>query len=209
LIGLGVIAVLCAFGVKYVLRVPSPSPIHHQENQPVSKKSPPYAFPAGVAEDLASSRSLVIYLVGIPPQPGDASEEGMRKSSSRSRRRPGGEETFHGFPVFGSAQITSPQSIKAIVVTLLRGVENSKGDVMACFYPRHGVQATLSNGRRLDLVICYMCGYMKVYLQGQSAEEYDVSEVNTADDSRQPLNRVLQAAGVDLKQPVISFWPKP
>jgi hypothetical protein len=189
------IAVLCAIVVKFILLGSSPSQAPHQESRPIAKDASPYAFPPDVAAGLEDTESLVIYLVGVRPQ--------------ASAGQSGEEETFHGYTVFGSARVTSPRAVQSIIGSLLRGVEH-QGEVMACFYPRHGVRASLRDGRQIDLVICYLCGYMRVYVAREGMEPTTtMNEVRTADDSRQPLNEVLRAAGVDLKQKVAQFWPEP
>jgi hypothetical protein len=204
LVGVGALAVLCAVVVKVMLWLSSP-PVPRQEDQhasapvlseeAISKDLPPYALPPGASETLRSAKSLEIYLIGIPPQPMGTPAEGTPK--------PAADEDFHGNLIFGSTRVTSPQAVKAIVESLIRGVEQDDDEPMGCFFPRHGVRASLSGGSVLDLVICYQCQLMEVYLTGQPVQVY------TFADSRQPLNEALQAAGVDLKQEVPPFMPEP
>lgn len=205
LIGLGALAVLCAAVVKIMLWLSSPPPNPRQEDKhasapilsegAISKDLPPYAFPPGASEVLRSAKSLEIHLIGIRPQPAGNSAEHAPK--------PAVEENFHGHRIFGSTHVTSPQAVKAIVESLIRGVEQNNDEPMGCFFPRHGVRASLSNGSFLDLVICYQCQLMEIYLTSEPVQAYTLA------DSRQPLNEVLQAAGVDLKQEVPSFMPEP
>jgi hypothetical protein len=174
----------------YALRwFSNPPTVPYQEEQitsePIAKDVPPYTFPAGVSEALGSAESLVIYLIGV--------------SEDKSPRK----ESFHGIPVMGTAHVTSPQAVASIIEGLQRGVEHDQNEPMACFFPRHGVRVLLRDGRRIDLVICYYCQIMEVYV----AE--DPVGVFTYDDSRDSLNGALRAAGVDLEQPVPAFMPKP
>jgi hypothetical protein len=117
--------------------------------------------------------------------------------------------TFHNFPIFGSARVTSKRAVQSIVASLVQGVEHAGDDLMGCFLPRHGVRALLKDGGRIDLVICYMCGYIQVHVPGESPGKEKMLELTTAAESRQQLNDVLRAAGVDLNQKVIGYFPQP
>ena len=45
--------------------------------------------------------------------------------------------------------------------------DDSKGLVAGCFNPRHGIRAT-AGGKTVELVICYECLSMKVYVDGKA-----------------------------------------
>ncbi|HEX6903938.1 MAG TPA: hypothetical protein VF789_29775 [Thermoanaerobaculia bacterium] len=189
-LSIGIMAVLCAIALKTLLWFADPpSPPNHREeplvSEAIAKDVPPYTFPPGVAEDLRNARSLEVYLVGIRP---DYSDKG---------------ESFHNWPVFGSTRVTSSKAVESIVESLIRGVAYKEDEPFGCFFPRHGISASLKDGRRIDLVICYHCRNMEVYTSEEPVEVYTLS------DSRPLLNKTLQNAGVDLKQPVVSYMFEP
>jgi hypothetical protein len=208
LVALGGLAVICAMAVKSIFWAPNPPHAPHQEVQlpgePISRDLSPHAFPPSVSEALRSTKSMVIYLIGIRPQPVDT--PGERKPNSVSHELPQGpvaEKEFHELVIFGTARVTSRKAVKTIVESLIRGVERDQDEAMGCFFPRHGVRALLNDGRWIDLVICYQCQRIKVYGAGEPVEVY------TFADSRPLLNEALEAAGVNLEQEVVPFMPKP
>ncbi|MFL6262528.1 MAG: hypothetical protein ACJ76Y_22755 [Thermoanaerobaculia bacterium] len=147
----------------------------------------PKAWPQ-VARDLAEAKSLTIYSI----LPGYASLPGADSDDTR---------VFHGFPILGRARVTSLKRIGRIAESLTRGVSFGAG--FSCFFPRHGVRADLRDGRRIDLVICYSCDRIEIH--GARGDLYV-----QPGPSRDALNGVLRAAGVDPNDPRLLLpWEKP
>jgi hypothetical protein len=141
-----------------------------------------------VARDLAQAESLTVYSI-IPGQAGPASPDADDS------------QLFHGYPVLGRARVTSPKRIGRIAESLRRGVSFGAG--FSCFFPRHGVRADLRDGRRIDLVICYSCDRIEIH--GARGDLYV-----QPGPSRDALNGVLRAAGVDPNDPRLLLpWEKP
>jgi hypothetical protein len=92
--------------------------------------------------------------------------------------------------VLGKTQITDAATRKRIVAALEKGMENAETGAK-CFYPRHAVSASYG-GNRVDLVICFECGWLSVSpSNGRSMVEFTSRE--------QPLlDGILTAAGVPL-----------
>jgi hypothetical protein len=211
MISLGIMLVLCIAAVKTLAWFSDPTSGSRSETEqawdPMSTDFSKNTFPPGVEEGLGNAESLVIYLVGVRPRPADAPE---------AESPPKEIATFHGWPIFGTAHVTSTQEVRSIIRSVIQGVERYRSEPIGCFFPRHGVRAASKDGWIIDLVICYQCQNMEVYLTPSTHEKLLAGEadeqparVYTFDDSRQPLNEALQAAGVDLKQEVIAGLPKP
>lgn len=213
-------AVLCIITIRVLAWFPGP-PVDDREDQPVLEPSSmdfrPNSFPPGVAGALKDAESLVIHLIGFPPESVDALEKDPPDSASQDRAHQSSEvTTFHGWPILGSAHVTSAQTVKSIVQSLIRGVEQHRDEGPACFLPRHGVRAALRDGGTIDLVICFKCQLMEVHFSPIAPDHLPVSggeprgaQVRTLGDSRLSLNQSLQAAEVDLEQEVVPWLPDP
>jgi hypothetical protein len=105
---------------------------------------------------------------------------------------PDTREDFHGFSVLGKTTVNGLLARRNVVSAVKRGIADSDGSVAACFLPRHGVRATV-DGKTVDLVICFQCNSIRVYVDGEQA-----GTVLTAETSRDALDKVLTAAGVPL-----------
>ena len=71
----------------------------------------------------------------------------------------------------------------------------SKGLVAGCFKPRHGIRAVV-DGKKVELVICYECLSMSVYVDGKR------SSALTVKGPEKVFNKFLTDAKVPLpKQP--------
>jgi hypothetical protein len=162
--------------------------VHVVENPPAPKAEPPAPNLAPViwpevARDLEGAVSLTVYSLS----PGWISHETWASEEWK------GKPSFHDYWVLGSAPVRSAKRVRPIVSHLTRGVR-TEGSPMGCFNPRHGVRATLRDGRQIDLVICYSCDRIDVY---GAREEILVHP----GPSRETLDDVLRSAGIDLNDP--------
>jgi len=80
--------------------------------------------------------------------------------------KPSAPNTFHGWPVLGSIEITSAADCKAIVTTVETAVKTAKGLGAKCFDPHHGLRI-VSDGRTYDFVLCFTCEHMHIHTTGQ------------------------------------------
>lgn len=90
-------------------------------------------------------------------------------------------EAMHGYEVLRSAEITDVAQQREILDLVERGIHESDGTIAACFDPRHGIRAE-REGRVSELLICYHCLAMIVYVDGE--------RVGSATTTESPLARM-------------------
>lgn len=102
---------------------------------------------------------------------------------------------FHTWPVLGRTTLIDPHARQQVVAAIEKGLADSDGTARQCFYPHHGLHASCQ-GKTVDLVICYECNQLLVYID--RLETYRL----TATTSQPVLNAILKEAGVPLaRQP--------
>jgi hypothetical protein len=111
----------------------------------------------------------------------------------------GPEEAFHGFRVLGRTTVTG-KARRQVVRAIEEGIANSDGSVASCFNPRHAVRATYE-GRTVELVLCFECKSLRIYLDGQLQPG-----PLTSASPQAVLDRILTEAGVPLA-PNLAGWP--
>lgn len=82
---------------------------------------------------------------------------------------------FHGWTVFGRTDAESAGARDRIVGLVHRCVRIPPMGVAMCFSPRHGLSIT-KDGHVTDLVICFECRQMEVYVDGERAMGYSPSD---------------------------------
>jgi hypothetical protein len=102
------------------------------------------------------------------------------------------KKTFHGWEVLGKTTVKDAKTRKEMLHAL-----QEKGNVAKCFDPRHGIRAKHGD-RSVDLVICFHCGQIYVFLDGKGDR---VATLTVSDRSQPVLDRVLKAAKVPLAKP--------
>jgi len=101
---------------------------------------------------------------------------------------------YYGWKVIGKTVIDDLNTQKSILSALEKGVEEfGSGTPPACFDPRHAIHAT-RNGKTVDLLICFECQQILVYLDGQRQDPY----VFTSSSPESVLDKVLSEANVPL-----------
>jgi len=108
----------------------------------------------------------------------------------RGRARPG-EDQFHGWRLLGKTSVTDARQQAALVAAVERGISHVNARSL-CFEPRHGLEARSPAGA-VDLVICYHCDVIQVYVDGQK-----VDELLTRDSGQAFLDGMLGAAHIPL-----------
>jgi len=103
-------------------------------------------FPAGAQQTLEEAPQLTLMSL----DPGSGVGGGLQ-----------GPGTFHGYRIMGRLKLEGER--KRVLVRMLYDSMARVDDEAACFTPRHAIQAT-HGGRSVNLVICFSCGPMKVYV---------------------------------------------
>ena len=100
------------------------------------------------------------------------------------------EKLFHGWLVLGKTTVKDAKTRKELFDALQEEADKAP----KCFDPRHGIRAT-HGGKTVDLVICFHCGHIYIYLDGKD-ERADSQTVSR--DSQPAFDKVLKAAKVPL-----------
>lgn len=111
--------------------------------------------------------------------------------SSMERRgepMPEGAELLHGNRVIAKAAVTDAAEREAIVSIVEGGLDPSVPPAL-CFVPRHAVRAKRA-GKTIELVICYQCNQVKVFVDGLDGETLTTSNV------QKDLDAAFQRAGL-------------
>lgn len=75
--------------------------------------------------------------------------------------------------MLGRLSLADPAPAIETVDLIDRGVVNSFTTSMAdCFYPRHVLEGHMKDGRKLDLVICYQCGNVEVWVADEPVDRF-------------------------------------
>lgn len=88
------------------------------------------------------------------------------------------EGQFHGFGILGQKEITDPKLKARLVEALYDGLnvpeDYAPGD---CFFPGYGIRA-LKGGRTIDVGLCYGCGTIEFYENGDRVRLPTTREVD-------------------------------
>ena len=142
--------------------------------------SPPDEVPGHAHEILSAATSMEI--ISLYPYEHDLEAQGLTDAPM-----------FHSYAELGRATLTDTAKIQAVVAAVYQGIEDSDGTIAACFSPRHGIHAEV-DGKPVDLVICYHCLSMHIYVEG---------ERNTARTTEAPgaiLTKIWGEAGLSIQQ---------
>lgn len=95
----------------------------------------------------------------------------------------------HGWKVLGKTTVKNAETRQKLVAAVKQDVA-SAGKFAECFSPRHAIRAQ-HEGKTVDLVICFKCRWMYVYIDGKA-----VADLVIATSSGPLLNKVLLDADV-------------
>jgi hypothetical protein len=101
------------------------------------------------------------------------------------------KDGFHGWKVLGKTTLKDQAKRKELLEALDRGMAESTGGAR-CFIPRHGVRAVYG-AVRVDLVICFECGWVYVY-----DGDKDGPHLTTSGKPQPVFDKVLRDANVPL-----------
>jgi hypothetical protein len=103
-------------------------------------------------------------------------------------------KALHGWKVLGKTTVKKAAARKALLTALTKGIAEPGRGGAKCFDPRHAIHATYE-GKSVDLVICFECGWVYVYLDGNDKTSAEL-EVN---GRTQPVfDKLLRAASIPL-----------
>jgi|GEM_PF-6111354 len=117
--------------------------------------------PDGVLADLAGADGMTIH--ALFPYEHEYMEGGEHADEAETVPR------FHGQPVLGTATVDDAATRDQLLALVERGIESSDGTVAACFDPRHGFSVE-KDGVVTDLLVCYACLSMEVFVDGERAD---------------------------------------
>jgi hypothetical protein len=123
-------------------------------------------FTAQMSEVMSHSSSMIVYSLEA------------KQASPR-------QKNFHGWTLLGQADVPLPADRNTIGQRIIddTGIRN----VTFCgFFPHHGVRASY-RGRQIDFVICFQCGPIEIFEDGQ----YWNHGVLERRDLEQQLNGIL------------------
>jgi hypothetical protein len=105
-----------------------------------------------------------------------------------------GEQKLHGWKVVGKTTLTSPTQIEELLVALKEGLADPHKGGATCFDPRHAIRGSWE-GRTVELLVCFECDWVYVYLD-EGAKETAQVEISRA--AERTFNRFLTDAGIPL-----------
>jgi hypothetical protein len=136
------------------------------------------ALPAKALEILDKPDSVELY--SLEPDP----PEGKKP-----------EKSLHGWPVLGSVVLKDAKVRDGAIAALRAGAGLGHG--AKCFEPRHAIRAK-RGGKTVDVLVCFGCGWIYVYYDGDKEE----SAVLSTDRGALPeFEKILKKAGVPLSKP--------
>jgi hypothetical protein len=152
---------------------------------------------------VAGSAMVVLLLLG---RPGDAGEKKLPEPvkavldkateytlySLEPEEKADKENALHGWKVLGRTTIKEAETRNKLRSALEKSIAEPGRGGAKCFDPRHAIRAT-QDGKTVDLVICFECGWVSVHHDGKSLGRIEM------DTAAQPLfDQVLRDAKVPL-----------
>jgi hypothetical protein len=105
-------------------------------------------------------------------------------------------DALHGWQVLGKTPIKEAEKRKEILTSLEKNFDKPGELGARCFVPRHAIRAT-HEGKNVDLVICFECLWVYVYLDGKEERAARIA-LNQQSVAQPLLDKVLRDAGVPL-----------
>lgn len=101
-------------------------------------------------------------------------------------------DNFHDWAILGSTKVDKADVRKGLIAALKKAAAENDGIAAGCFNPRHGIRV-VHDGKTFDLVICFECLSVIVYIDDARKEAFLIT------NSAQALfNKVLADAKVKL-----------
>jgi hypothetical protein len=101
-------------------------------------------------------------------------------------------ESFHNYPILGKIEVSDKARHAALLQELYKGVGDSDGSIATCYFPRHGIHASLGN-ETVDLVICFECQQVYTY---SASLPYAPDVFSITQSARATFDRLVKEAGL-------------
>jgi hypothetical protein len=106
---------------------------------------------------------------------------------------PGGRgKRLHGWLILGKTTVNDAATRAELLEQLEKGIADPDKGGAKCFDPRHAIRAEYG-GTTVDLLICFECGWVYVYVDGKQQKQEMVR-----DDIQPTFDKVLTKGGVPL-----------
>lgn len=123
----------------------------------------------------------------------DAARGKKKRAVKKTVKKRDAEAPFHGFVVLGKAALKKDaEGASGLKAAIYTAIEKS-GKPARCFIPHHGIRA-VSGEKTLDLVICFTCSYLDIYVGAERLGERLV----IAKDPFAAFDKALETAKVPL-----------
>jgi hypothetical protein len=103
------------------------------------------------------------------------------------------KDGYYGWKVVGKLAIENAETRQSVISAVERSISQGAPRA-ACFVPRHAIHARTNDGRKLDLLICFQCNRVEVYVNN----ERQGPDLPTSGSSEPILDKVLTDANVPL-----------
>lgn len=100
---------------------------------------------------------------------------------------------YYGWKVLGRTTIEDADTRKSIISAAERGIAE-EGRPAKCFDPRHAIHATSYDGENVDILICFHCSQVEVYVNGKDEGPF----LGTSSFPEPVFDKVLTKANVPL-----------
>ncbi|HJZ58287.1 MAG TPA: hypothetical protein VKE74_25315 [Gemmataceae bacterium] len=145
---------------------------------PVSACAADNKLPA--AAQVVLDKAEQFELLSLDPKPVPKADQDKEKN------------VFHGYRVLGKTTVKDATR-NTLLAALDKGIKDADPNLAAgCFNPRHGIRAT-HDGKTVDLVICFECLAIVVYVDDKSERGPHVTG-----SPQEAFDKVLKAANVPL-----------
>jgi hypothetical protein len=108
---------------------------------------------------------------------------------------------FHGWPILAQSLVADRETQNILTQALKAGAESSFS-FRSCFEPRHGVRL-LFQGKTVDLVICFKCETVEVYLDDRRVKGFSTTNSPEATFDRVVADRWVSGRTMITPRPTI------
>ncbi|MGC4046024.1 MAG: hypothetical protein QM758_19710 [Armatimonas sp.] len=132
-------------------------------------------IPAAVKEVWDAAETWTLYSLApeqkLPAVPDAARGTTKAKPNKKPAAKPpakkrDAEPPFHGVVVLGKRELKKEDAIATSLKEAIYASIEKSGKPARCFIPHHGIRAVVGD-KTVDLVICFTCHYMDIYVNGE------------------------------------------
>jgi hypothetical protein len=172
LLGFALIALVTGVALAQPKQDPPPPPVTEPAVQPPAAVETKQEIPALVKEVWDAAETWTLY--SLAPEQKPATQDATRgvkrppskKKATKKRAVRNGEPPFQGIVVLGKRTLKKDdEAATKLKAALYTAIEKS-GKPARCFIPHHGIRAVVGD-KTLDMVICFTCHYLDIYVNGE------------------------------------------